>query len=322
MKLKVSINSRSNNKENPQYLQKGWQNKWLTPTELAKWVQAGKAWAGTHFDEGKRSEANADGSNAIVFDFDGELQLEHFWTSPTAISCCALTYTSASSTDKVNRFRAVFPLGGLPLSTAGEHKAVYKYLANKLSTELGITIQDDCGEKPERLWYGNSSAEVKINEDAGVDANIVSSIEPIEEKTYEYSSSTDITNLDIDRCIWLLQNFIEPSGDGEYNERYIPITAACAAIGGAMVDVWIDWVSRGHHGEKRENMNPERKWRGLGDRSGPASIYAIAKRQDLDWKKALPKHLWFGGQNSQRVFEVWLTGAMTCAPKYLFRKVS
>ena len=322
MKLKVSTNSRSNNKENPQFLHKGWINKWLTPTELGQWVQAGKAWAGTWFSDGKRSEANADGSNAIVFDFDGELQLDHFWTSPTAQSCCALTYTSASSTEAVNRFRAVFPLDGVPLTSAAEHKAVYKYLAQKLSTELGFTIQDDCGEKPERLWYGNDAAQIQVNENAALSGSVIATIEVVEEPRYEYKGSGDITNLDIDRCIWLLEHFIEPSGDGEYNERYVPITAACAAIGNAMVDAWIDWVSRGHHGEKRENMNPERKWRGLGDRSGPASIYAIAKRQDLDWKKYLPQHLWFGGQNAQRTFEVWLTGAMTCAPKYLFRKTT
>lgn len=321
-KIKAAINARSHNKENPQYLHSGWINKWLTPEELANWVKQGKAWAGTHFSGGKRSEANADGSNAIVFDFDGELQLDAFWQSPTAQAWCALTYTSASSTAEVNRFRAVFPLEGVPLATSIEHKSVYKFIANKLAAELKIQIKDDCGEKPERLWYGNDQTDVVINESALVPSAVVASVEMLVEPEFDYGDSGDITDKDIQRCIWLLYNFLPPSEDGEYNTVYIPVTAACAAMGEGMVEAWIDWVARGHHGDNPSNMSPTRKWRGLGQRSGPASLYAMAKRLDSQWRKQLPQQLWFGGQNTQEIFEAFLASSIKCAPSYLFRSTS
>ncbi len=322
MKLKVATHERGNNKTNPQYLSKGWQNRWLTSAELASWVLEGKAWSGTHFSEGKRAEANADGSNCIVFDFDGELQLDDFWTTTTAQEWCCLTYTSFSSTPEINRFRAVFPLDGIPLSTSWEHRAVYNFIQLKLSKELGIEFIDDCGQKPERLWYGNSASTAHLNEDALVPANVVSSIDIPPPPVYEYAggSNGDITSIDINRCIWLLYNFIPPSDDGEYNEVYVPVTAACAAIGSAIVDAWVDWVSRGHHGEKQSNMNANLKWRGLGQQSGPASLYAMAKRLDAQWLQRLPSELSFSSGRNQALFERFLGGSMHCAPSYLFRK--
>ncbi len=318
MKIKVSTNARSNNKENPQYLHSGWINRWLTPAELADWIKQGKAWAGTHFTDGKRSEANAQGSNAIVFDFDGEVQLDAFWNSPTAQAWCALTYTSFSSTAEVNRFRAVFPLGGIPLTSPAEHKSIYKFIAGKLASELGITIQDDCGEKAERLWYGNDTTQVVVSDSAVVPTDVVAGVEIVEEPTYEYSGPSDVTDTDIKRCIWLLYNFIPPSEDGDYNTVYIPVTAACAALGQPMIEAWVDWVSRGHHGGKRSNMNPRLKWRGLGKRSGPSSLYAMAKRLDSQWRKLLPHDLWFGSANTQEIWEAFISGSIKCAPRGLF----
>ena len=318
-KLKVATHSRGHNKTNVAYLSSGWQNQWLTPKELFDWVRAGKAWSGTHFVDGKRCEANASGSNAIVFDFDGELQLDDFWTTQTAMQWCAFTYTSFSSTPEVNRFRAVFPIEGVPLQSSWEHKAVYQFIALKLMGELGIEFKDDCGSKPERLWFGNTDAEMHLNDGACMPASVASSIEIPPEPVYEYAGQSGITDLDVRRCIWLLANAIPPSEDEEYNEVYVPVTAACAAIGTQMVDAWVDWVSRGHHGDKASNMNPQLKWRGLGKRSGPASLYAMAKRLDPNWRKKLPPELQFGGAgNSQEIFEAFLSGTMHCAPKRLF----
>jgi hypothetical protein len=315
MKLKVSTHSRGQNKQKPQYLSKGWSNTWLSPEELSAWIKQGKAWSGTHFAGGHRTQDNASGSNCIVFDFDGELQLDAFWSTSTAQDWCCLTYTSFSSTADVNRFRAVFPLNGIPLGSANEHKAVYKFIASKLSAELGITFKDDCGEKPERLWYGNTAADIQINASASVPAAVVQAVEIPPEPVYEFNSTT--TDLDIQRCVWLLQNFIPPSEDGEYNEVYVRVTAACASIGDTMIAVWQDWVARGHHGETPANLDPQRKWRGLGDRSGPSSLFAMAKRLDPNWKLALPSELRF--KNSQQIFEAFLSGSMRCAPKSLFR---
>ena len=316
MKIKLTTHDRGRNKQKPQYLSKGWVNSWKTPEELAAWVKEGRAWCGTHFKGGHRTQDNASGSNAIVFDFDGELQLADFWATTTAQEWCCLTYTSFSSTPEVNRFRAVFPLGGIPLTTAAEHKAVYRHIAGLLADELGIEFLDDCGEKPERLWFGNTDSEMKLNASGIVPASVVSSIEVPPEPVYEYESSST-TDLDVRRCQWLLAHMIPPSEDGDYNVTYVPVTAACAAIGESMIEAWIDWVSRGHHGGNPSNMRPEIKWRGLGQRSGPSAIYAMAKRIDVNWRRMLPRDLQFS--SNQSIFEAFLAGTMHCAPRQLFK---
>ncbi len=73
--------------------------------------------------------------------------------------------------------------------------------------------------------------------------------------------------------------------------------AACAAIGQPVFDAWVDWVLRGHHGEKPENIQPF-KWRGLGNHSGPAKLYSLAKRQNSNWASQLPPELRFGAVGS------------------------
>ncbi len=324
MKLKVTLNRKGHNKANVRLLSTGWDNQFIHPRELAAWIGQGFAWAGTHFASGKRAEANARGSNVIVFDFDGELQLADFWATDTAKQWCCLTYTSASSTPDVNRFRALFPLAGTPLTTSWEHKAMYHHIAFKLATELGIEFKDDCGQKPERLWYGNDTAEVLSNEDGCVPADEVASVDIPPEPAFECGTAEGITDVDVSRCQWLLRNFINPSEDGEYNEVYVPVLAACAAIGDPVVDAWIDWVSRGHHGDKPENMDPKLKWSGLGQRSGPTALYAMAKRQDPNWTQALPARLQYRRRNNNNVFPNLgsiVAGSMHCVPPNAFTRL-
>lgn len=321
MKIKVSLNKNGFNKTNTTRLTFGWKNQWLEPFDLAAWVTQGRAWSGTHFSEGKRCQANASGSNAIVFDFDGELSLAAFWATKVAQDWCCLTYTSASSTEEINRFRAVFPLAGIPLASAWEHRCVYQWLEIQLSREVGMEFKDDCGQKPERLWFGNTEAEVKINDDACIPADIVAGIEIPDEPVFSSSGSGDITDIDVKRCIWLLDNFIATSEDGRYNEDFVPVTAACAAIGSQIEEAWVNWVARGHHGEKPSNMDARLKWRGLGQKSGPSSLYAIAKRQDPNWTRALPPELRFRPSNDFAPdLDTILAQQMLCVPRQMFTK--
>ena len=320
MRLKVSLNKNGFNKTNTTRLTFGWKNEWLTPFDLAAWVTQGRAWSGTHFTGNKRCQANASGSNAIVFDFDGELQLERFWATKIAQKWCCLTYTSSSSTPEVNRFRAVFPLEGIPLSSAWEHKCIYSWLELELSRELQQEFKDDCGQKPERLWFGNTEAEVKINDDAFIPQYVIAAVDIPDEPVFSSSGSEGITDLDVRRCIWLLDNFIEPSEDDEYNLTYLPVTAACAAIGSQIENAWVNWVSRGHHGNKPENMDARVKWNGLGERSGPSKLFAIAKQQDPNWTRALPQELRFSpGNGFAPDLDTIIAQNMRCVPKYLFR---
>jgi len=292
MKLRIAVHKDCRNKEKQPA--QGWLNIEESLTWLRGWVEAGYGWCATHFVGRHRRVDNASGSNLVVVDIDGDTTLDAFWNTDTARNWCVATYTTASHTPDEHRFRALFPLE-LELKTTSQHRGAYWLVVNRLFADLGIeTIKDNCGQKPERLWYGNTKAEWLINADALVPEFLLTDIDYDDPTDFVAS---DVTNADIKRCQWLLRNFLVPSEDGEYETRYVPVMAACAAIGQPVFDDWVDWVLRGHHGEKRENIQPF-KWRGLGNHSGPAKLYSLAKKQSSSWSSQLPPELRFGAVGS------------------------
>ena len=161
----------------------------------------------------------------------------------------------------------------------------YWLVVNRLIADLGFeTLKDNCGQKRERLWYGNTNADWIVNPGAIVPGFLLNDIAYGDVTDFV---NADVTDKDIQRCQWLLRNFLTPSEDGEYESRYVPVMAACAAMGQPLLDEWVDWVLRGHHGEKPDNIKPW-KWRGLGNHSGPAKLYSLAKKQDSNWTSQLP----------------------------------
>ena len=292
IKLRISVNKSCKNKESqPAY-------DWLNINEslewLQGWVSAGYGWCATHFVDRHRRQDNAAGSNVVVIDFDGDTTLGRFWHMQTARDWCVATYTSSSHTEQCHRFRAIFPLA-IDLQTAAQHKGAYWLVVNRLLADLGLeSLEDNCGQKRERLWYGNTNAEWQLNPGAEVPDFLLNDIDY--EEAVDFVSA-EVTDQDVDRCQWLLRNFLTPSEDGEYESRYVPVMAACAAVGQPLFDDWVDWVLRGHHGEKRENILPF-KWRGLGNQSGPAKLYSLAKKQDSNWTSQLPPELKFGAVGS------------------------
>ena len=45
-----------------------------------------------------------------------------------------------------------------------EHRGAYWLIVNRLLADLGFErLKDNCGQKPERLWYGNTKAEFTYN---------------------------------------------------------------------------------------------------------------------------------------------------------------
>ena len=165
-------------------------------------------------------------------------------------------------------------------------------IVNRLLQELQLEeLADNCGQKPERLWYGNNRAEVQENKEYEPVPQFL--LEDIAFEEISNFTASDITQQDLDRVKWLLNSFLRPSEDGEYESYYVPVMAACAGIGEAIFDDWVEWVLKGHHGEKPDNIAPF-KWRGLGSFSGHTTIYSLAKKQDPDWTKKLPSNLRFG----------------------------
>ena len=292
MKLRIAVHKDCRNKEKqPAH---GWLNIEESLTWLRGWVEAGYGWCATHFVGRHRRVDNASGSNLVVVDIDGDTTLDDFWNTDTARNWCVATYTTASHTESEHRFRALFPLG-MQLQSTSQHRGAYWLVVNRLFADLGIeTIKDNCGQKPERLWYGNTNADWMTNEGALVPDFLLTDIDYDDPTDFVAS---DVTDMDVMRCIWLLKNFLLPSEDEEYETRYVPVMAACAAIGQPVFDAWVDWVLRGHHGEKPENIQPF-KWRGLGNHSGPAKLYSLAKRQNSNWSSQLPPELRFGAVGS------------------------
>ena len=292
MKLRIAVHKSCKNKQTQPA--RDWLNINETLEWLQGWVSAGYGWCATHFVDRHRRADNATGSNLVVVDIDGDTTLGRFWQTDTARNWCIATYTSASHTEQENRFRALFPLERM-LTSASQHKGAYWLVVNRLLADLGFeSIKDNCGQKRERLWYGNTNAEWTLNLGAEVPGFLLEDIDY--EDTTDFVNA-DVTDKDIQRCQWLLRNFLVPSEDDEYESYYVPVMAACAAVGQPLFDDWVDWVLRGHHGEKRDNIQPF-KWRGLGNHSGPAKLYSLAKKQDTNWTSQLPSELRFGAAGS------------------------
>ena len=110
MKLRIAVNKRCINKQNPQKVASGWLNVEEDLEWLLGWVKAGYGWCATHFVDRYRKQDNARGSNLIVIDIDGDTTLGRFWQTDTARNWCVATYTSSSHTEQEHRFRALFPL--------------------------------------------------------------------------------------------------------------------------------------------------------------------------------------------------------------------
>ncbi len=293
MKLKIAVNKNCLNKQSQPA--RDWLNIYEDLDWLLGWVAAGYGWTATHFRDRHRKAENASGSNMVVIDIDGDTTLARFWSSDTARQWCAATYTSNSHSEQEHRFRALFPLS-MELSSPSQHKGAYWLIVDRLLADLGLEqLSDNCGQKAERLWYGNTNSEVQLNKEfEPVPQFLLESIDYQENLDF---AKTDVTDIDVKRCQWLLQNFLRPSEDGEYEEYYVPVLAACAGVGEAVFDHWVTWVLKGHHGEKPENILPF-KWRGLGNYSGPTTLYSLAKKQDANWTSSLPSELRFRAAGS------------------------
>ena len=288
MKLKVAVNQQLKNKEKKNVVD-GWKNVFVNIDWLMGWVAAGHGWCATHFRDRYRNAENVDGSNMIVIDFDGDTNLDTFWTTDTALQWCAATYTSASHSEEEHRFRAIFPLEN-ELQSAAQHKGAYWLIVNRLLVELGLDeLKDNCGQKAERLWFGNTGTVTHTLPDNYVPGFLLNDIDY--EETTDFKR-TEISTQDVKRCRWLLENLLRPSDDGEYESYYVPVMAACAGVGQELFDSWVQWVLKGHHGSKPENTKAF-KWKGLGQYAGHTTLYSFAKKQDPNWTKQLPEHLKF-----------------------------
>ena len=129
----------------------------------------------------------------------------------------------------------MFPLE-TELESIAQHRGAYWLIVNRLLADLGLEkLKDNCGQKPERLWYGNTKSLSQLNLDALVPAFLLEDIEYEEATDFV---ATDCSDADLKRCQWLLREFLRPSEDGEYEDYYLPVMVPCKVQ--ALFDDWVD----------------------------------------------------------------------------------
>ena len=125
---------------------------------LADHISKGKAWIACKLATASstRNEESAGEWNLIVLDIDGDMPLEQFWANPFVARHCLFSYTTPShqkvtekNPEALDRFRAIFHCGST-LSGIELHRQLYALLIER----SGLKLKDNCGDKPERLWYG------------------------------------------------------------------------------------------------------------------------------------------------------------------------
>ncbi|MCE2836207.1 MAG: hypothetical protein LW834_04385, partial [Cyanobium sp. 49614_E6] len=267
---------------------------------LLEHVLAGKAWAACQFTAASRSEANAGASNLIVLDIDGDLSLQAFWAIPFAQRHCLLTYTSCShNPDGEHRFRALFPCDRH--DDPRLHKAIY----HQLIAALAIDPRDPSGEKPERLWYGNTDAQIQFGGGAALAWDLIERAKDdlaaeLARRLAPRPETTEADQrLDNERAAYALRHLLRASSDGDFNGYWSPILNAAAATGSDLVrEAFFDWHSRGHHSKSQRGV--EKRFDKAGTKitpgQGAGQLLSFAKQQHgVEWWRLLPEALWFGG---------------------------
>ncbi|MGB7566039.1 MAG: hypothetical protein WBM08_14970, partial [Prochlorococcaceae cyanobacterium] len=251
-------------------------NRELRPEELGAHIKSGHAWLAGHFN-GKRHEQGYQASNMIVLDIDGDLSVEAFWALPFAQAHCLFTATTCSDRPEEPRFRAVFPIGET-IKSVELHGAVYQLVL----TRLGLTLKDNSGRKPERLWYGNTAAAFVWSAGIPLGSRLVDEADAVllearAEAARRRSMPSSIGPIDERRAAWVLRNLLTPSHDGEYDSYWQVVLNAAAATGSEAVrDAFLDWHSRGHHAttQKRVEKRYEHSGQKMPADGGYRKIYS------------------------------------------------
>ena len=277
-----------------------WQNAELPIDALIEHVLAGKAWTACQLAAGKRNASNAGASNLIVLDIDGDLSQGDFWAGSFAARHCLLTYTTCShNPDGEHRFRALFPCE--QHDDLALHGAIYQQLIGA----LGFAPKDASGEKPERLWYGNTNAEIRFGGGELLSWDLIErareeQVAAIARRNAPRPQATEQDQqLDNERAAYCLQHLLRPSSDGDFNGYWSPVLNAAAATGSEQVrEAFFDWHHRGHQSKSQKGV--EKRFDKAGTKitagQGAGQILSLAKQQHgSDWWRQLPEHLWFGG---------------------------
>jgi hypothetical protein len=237
-----------------------WGNQDLTPQDLAEWIRSGKAWVGCHLAGCERDEDHVGACNLLVLDVDGDLTLEAFWANPLVQRHCLFTATSCSHTDEEHRFRAVF--------RCDEHNgpALHRALYHQWLERLGLSLKDNGGEKPERLWFGNDATILQFGGAEPLPWELIENArellsqqqEALQQRRAQRSSGTvEDHELDIRRAVFCFEQLLRVSADGDFSGGYwVAMLNAAGASGDERIEqAFLQWHHRGHHSRTRKKAS-------------------------------------------------------------------
>lgn len=274
-----------------------WQNQELTALELIDWISSGKAWVACHLAGGTRKEESAGVSDLIVLDVDGDITLNDFWAIPSVSRHCLFTATSCSHTPEEHRFRAVFRCERH--NDPRLHRAIY----HQLLAALGLKLKDNSGEKPERLWFGNTAAAIEFGGGEPLSWELIenardalkAAAQARAERSAQVSAGDQATANQ--RAAWVLEHLLAPSVDGEFQPYWSPVLNAAAATGDdAVREAFMVWHHKGHHSKTQSRVAKRLDKAGtrLTPGEGAGRILQFAKQQHGEqWWRRLPESLWY-----------------------------
>jgi KaiC/GvpD/RAD55 family RecA-like ATPase len=275
--------------------------------DLIDHISCGKAFLNCQLD-GPRKTESCRASNLIILDVDGDITLEEFWAIPFAQRHCAFTYTSCSHLDDAKQqkrqsptnhsFRALFPAEAIDIGEPGGTE-LYAERYHLLLERLGLQLKDTSPAKPAQPWYGNDATQVQLGQAVPLDWEFTAdAVDRVRAKAMgrqrlqaAAAASFDDDGLDEQRAVYLLDNLLRPSVDGEFSSYWVQVFNACAASGSdAVRDAFLAWHDRGHHSKTQKGV--ARRYDKAGSRSGLGKLFALAKEQHgSNWYQLLPVEL-------------------------------
>lgn len=263
----------------------GWQQREGSLEDIRDHVTAGGAFIPAAMRSERRNSAAFIHADLAVVDVDHGLDLEAFAAHPLAPHACFL-YTTASHAPEHPRFRVLFRL-----PSRIDKPELYKAVITLLTTALG---GDRSCTDPCRLFYGSDAAEVHHwQPDAVLPYQILDDAEAEFRRSRirraEYAGLDDTA---VDQAIYVLENVLEPTADGE-RDRFIKITAAACSGGEAVFPAWQNWASRCHHTTgHRAKQGTERFFYSFNNsRASLPTLFYLADQDHPDWRADLPPEL-------------------------------
>ena len=259
--------------------------------ELKHHVSNGGAFIGSRMTSGHRSSSAFDFADLAVVDIDHGLTIQDFLQHPLA-EHAAWAYTTTSHGSKGDRYRVIFQLPHR-VTNPDLFKSVVTLLSRSLGGDKACT--DSC-----RLFYGNDAADHFVwNPDVRLPISILDDAED-EARSQRRRESVRTDSFDehsIEQAIFVLENVIEPTRDGD-RERFTRITSAARSAGERLFPHWSDWASRGHHGKgKNRRQTTERFFYGFSG-SSLATLFFMASEEDPEWRSKLPPEIRSQGSGS------------------------